>query len=113
MDERIEALILETQQPRQAAELAVRLSNGERWNFDADSELFRPDGQRIPFQELHRILVNREVPYITYRGRWVLPDEDEDGDAWKLGVVEGPREGRCDIDFLTDQIVRVSKLYRE
>jgi hypothetical protein len=56
--------------------------------------------------------VNRTVPYVTYRGRWTLP-EDEEGDSWKLGVVEGPRQGRCDIDFLTDQIVRVSKLYTE
>ena len=109
----IESLIRELQQTQQATDIAVRLSNGERWNFDADSELFTPDGERIAFCELHRILVNREVPYITYRGHWVLPDEDEDGNAWKLSLVEGPREGRCDIDFLTDQIVRVSKLYRE
>ena len=113
MGKSIESLIRELQQPQQATEVAVRLSNGERWNFDADSELYTPDGQRIHFRDLHRILVNREVPYITYRGRWVLPDEDEDGEIWKLGVIEGPREGRCDIDFLTDQIVRISKLYRE
>lgn len=108
----IESLIRELQQPQQATEVAVRLSNGERWTFNEDSELFAPDGKRIAFHELHGILVLRKLPYITYRGRWALPD-DEDGDGWKHGAVEGPREGRCDIDFLTDQIVRVSKLYRE
>jgi hypothetical protein len=105
-------LIRELHTPQQATEVAVRLSNGERWSFNADSQLFTPDGERIPFGELHGVLVNRTVPYVTYRGRWTLP-EDEEEDSWKLGAVEGPREGRCDIDFLTDQNVRVSKLYRE
>jgi hypothetical protein len=108
----LESLIRELQTPQQATEVAVRLSNGERWSFNADSELFTPDAERIPFRELHGILVNRTVPYVTYRGRWTLP-EDEEADSWKLGAAEGPREGRCDIDFMTDQIVRVSKLYRE
>lgn len=112
MAKNIESLIRELQQPQQATEVAVRLSNGERWSFNADAELFTPDGKRIAFRDLHGILVNRKVPYITYKGRWSLP-EDEDGDGWKLGAIDGPREGRCDIDFLTDQIVRVSKLYRE
>ncbi|MBA3969855.1 MAG: hypothetical protein H0X52_07120 [Gemmatimonadetes bacterium] len=108
----LESLIRELHTPQQATEVAVRLSNGERWSFNADSELFGPDRERIPFGDLHGVLVNRAVPYVTYRGRWTLP-EDEEGDSWKIGVVEGPRQGRCDIDFLTDQIVRVSKLYTE
>jgi hypothetical protein len=108
----LSSLIRESQTPQRATEVAVRLSNGERWSFNADSELFTPDGERIPFRELHGILVNRTVPYVTYRGRWTLP-EDEEADSWKHGAIEGPREGRCDIDFLTDQIVRVSKPYRD
>ena len=112
MGKNIESVIRELHQPRLAAEVAVRFSNGERWSFNADSELFTPDGKRTAFRDLHGILLHRKVPYVTYKGRWSLP-EDEDGDDWKVGAVHGPREGPCEIDFLTDQIVRVSKLYRE
>jgi hypothetical protein len=42
----LESLIRELHTPQQATEVAVRLSNGERWSFNADSQLFTPDGER-------------------------------------------------------------------
>ncbi len=111
MDELIESLIHESQRAARAAEVVVRLSNGERWSFAEDSEIFTPDGSRIPFQELHRILVRRTVPYITYRGRWFR--QVDESESWKRDAASQPCEGRCEVDFMTDQIVRVSRLYVE
>ncbi len=111
MDKQIEALIRESQRPPRAAEVVVRLSNGERWSFDEDSELFTPDGRRVPFHDLHRVLVRRTVPYLTYRGRWFR--QVEEIESWKSDAHDRPLEGRCEVDFMIDQIVRVSRLYRD
>ncbi|CAN5369104.1 hypothetical protein BH24GEM3_BH24GEM3_23500 [soil metagenome] len=111
MDKQIEALIRESQRPPRAAEVVVRLSNGERWSFDKDSQLFTPDGRRVAFHELAALLVLRAVPYVTYRGRWIK--QTDSAESWKQAAEEEPREGRCEVDFLTDQIVRVSRLYKE
>lgn len=110
MKDAIETMIRESQRPVRASEVVVRFSNGEHWTFTEKSEVRTPEGERVSLEQLPRLLASRSVPYITFRGRWRV--EEEDKDMWKEPS-DGPLGGVCEVSFFVDQIVRISKLYRD
>ena len=110
MEKSIESLIRESQRPVRAFEVVVRLANGEQWTFTDKSDVRTPEGKPIPLTELPATLRSRSIPFVTFRGRWRV--EESEMDAWKQDVT-GPIGGPCEVDFFTDQIVRISQLYRD
>ncbi|CAN5224086.1 hypothetical protein BH23GEM4_BH23GEM4_00950 [soil metagenome] len=106
----IEEVIRESQRSARFHQVVVRFANGEQWTFSEKADVRRPSGERIPFEELPRVLSAREVPYVTYRGRWRL--EEVEKDVWQEPP-DGPVGGPVEVDFFSEHIVRVSRLYRD